>query len=104
MRSSSYAPAGSNKLLTNSTGEGSAGAEGKWRGKAFRIATALSKATSPNTLIVFGLVAFDNAVAILNAFPLHFPSAPALPSPVLLVKSLLLPAGAYDEDRIQGLA
>jgi len=53
---------------------------------------------------VFGLVAFDNAVAILTAFPFHFPSVPALPSPVLLVKALLLPARAYDEDRIQGLS
>lgn len=57
-----------------------------------------------NTLIVFGLVAFDNAVAILNAFPSHFPSVPALPSPLLLVEALLLPAGAYDEDRIDGLS
>ncbi|THW55265.1 Lycopene beta-cyclase, partial [Aureobasidium pullulans] len=57
-----------------------------------------------NTLIVFGLVAFDNAIAILNAFSTHFPSVPALPSPMLLVKALLLPAGAYDEDRIEGLA
>lgn len=57
-----------------------------------------------NTLIVFGLVAFDNAVAILNAFPFHFPSAPALPSPMLLVRALLLPARAYDEERIEGLS
>ncbi|KAG9576841.1 Lycopene beta-cyclase, partial [Aureobasidium melanogenum] len=56
-----------------------------------------------NTLIVFGLVAFDNAVAILNAFPSHFPSVPALPSPVLLVQALLLPAAAYDDDRVEGL-
>lgn len=56
-----------------------------------------------NTLIVFGLIAFDNAVAILNAFPVHYPSAPALPSPILLVKALLLPARAYDEERIEGL-
>lgn len=56
-----------------------------------------------NCLIVFGLVAFDNAIAVLDAFPAHFPLAPALPSPVLLVRALLLPAGAYDEDRILGL-
>lgn len=56
-----------------------------------------------NTLIVFGLIAFDNAVAILHAFPFHFPSVPALPSPVTLVRALLLPAKAYDEDRIEGL-
>lgn len=56
-----------------------------------------------NCLIVFGLVAFDNAVAILNAFPAHFRRAPSLPSPALLVKALLLPAKAYDDDRILGI-
>lgn len=56
-----------------------------------------------NALIVFGLVAFDNATAVLNTFPVHFPSSPALPSPAQLVRALLLPAAAYDSDRIQGL-
>lgn len=56
-----------------------------------------------NCLIVFGLVAFDNAVAILDAFPAHFRQSPALPSPGLLVRALLLPASAYDDDRILGL-
>ncbi|TKA26040.1 hypothetical protein B0A50_05552 [Salinomyces thailandicus] len=56
-----------------------------------------------NTLIVFGLVAFDNAVAVLNTFPAHFPRVPALPSPAMLVRALLLPAGTYDDDRILGL-
>lgn len=56
-----------------------------------------------NCLIVFGLIAFDNAVAILNAFPAHFRKVPSLPSPMLLVKALLLPAIAYDDDRILGL-
>lgn len=35
--------------------------------------------------------------------PVHFPEVPALPSPALLVRALLLPARAYDEDRIAGL-
>ncbi|KAI7158685.1 Lycopene beta-cyclase [Hortaea werneckii] len=56
-----------------------------------------------NCLIVFGLVAFDNAVAILNTFPVHFRKVPALPSPALLIKALLLPAGTYDDDRILGI-
>lgn len=56
-----------------------------------------------NCLIVFGLVAFDNAVAVLNAFPAHFRNVPELPSPWLLVKALLLPASTYDDDRILGL-
>lgn len=56
-----------------------------------------------NCLIVFGLVAFDNAIAVLNAFPAHYPRVPSLPSPILLVQALLLPAAAYDDDRILGL-
>lgn len=56
-----------------------------------------------NTLIVFGLIAFDNAIAILNTFPLHYPSVAHLPSPVMLVRALLLPAAAYDTDRLAGL-
>ncbi|SMR64690.1 unnamed protein product [Zymoseptoria tritici ST99CH_3D1] len=56
-----------------------------------------------NTLIVFGLIAFDNAIAILNCFPAHFPQVPSWPSPVLLVRALLLPAQTYDDDRILGL-
>jgi 15-cis-phytoene synthase/lycopene beta-cyclase len=56
-----------------------------------------------NILIVFGLVAFDNALAILQTFPSVFPSVPSLPTPVLLVRSLLTPTSAYDDDRIAGL-
>ena len=56
-----------------------------------------------NVLIVFGLIAFDNALAVLEAFPSLFPSLPALPSPALLVKALLTPTKAYDDDRIEGL-
>ena len=56
-----------------------------------------------NVLIVFGLIAFDNALAVLEAFPSLFPSLPALPSPALLVKALLIPTKAYDDDRIEGL-
>lgn len=57
-----------------------------------------------NILVVFGLVAFDNATAILNAFPSLFPTVPALPSPVLLVRALLVPTSQYDDFRISGLA
>ena len=56
-----------------------------------------------NILIVFGLVAFDNALAILHTFPASFPVSPPLPSPILLVKALLLSTSAYDEQRIVGL-
>jgi len=53
---------------------------------------------------VFGLVAFDNAVAVLEAFPSIYPSFPQLPSPILLVKALLLPSSNYDIERIEGLS
>jgi 15-cis-phytoene synthase/lycopene beta-cyclase len=56
-----------------------------------------------NTLIVFGLVAFDNALAILFAFPDLFPNVPPLPSPTLLVQALLTNTSEYDQSRIVGL-
>ncbi|KAF2727358.1 Lycopene beta-cyclase [Polyplosphaeria fusca] len=56
-----------------------------------------------NTLIVFGQVAFDNALAVLYAFPHIFPKPPVLPPPHLLVRALLQPAALYDEERIKGL-
>ena len=56
-----------------------------------------------NVLIVFGLIAFDNAFAILQTFPDLFVTVPELPSPLLLVRALLVPVSAYSDDRIQGL-
>ncbi|KAF2265413.1 Lycopene beta-cyclase [Lojkania enalia] len=56
-----------------------------------------------NTLIVFGQIAFDNALSILYTFPRTFHELPVLPSPYLLVRALLHPASKYDEGRIQGL-
>lgn len=56
-----------------------------------------------NTLIVFGLVAFDNALAILLTFPNLFPNVPSLPSPTLLVQALLTDISMYDESRIAGI-
>lgn len=56
-----------------------------------------------NTLIVFGLIAFDNACAILHTFPDRFPDVPSFPSPLMLVKAFISPASKYDEDRIRGL-
>ena len=55
-----------------------------------------------NVLIVFGLVAFDNAFAILQAFPDIFPTIAELPSPMLLVQALLVPTSRYSDDRIEG--
>ena len=54
-------------------------------------------------LVVFGLVAFDNAVAIIDAFPHLFPDAPTLPSPTALVKALLVSPVRYDTHRVLGL-
>ena len=56
-----------------------------------------------NTLIVFGLVAFDNAYAVLTTFPNLFPVLPSLPSPVILIRALLTDTSMYDERRVSGI-
>ncbi|KAH6620191.1 Squalene/phytoene synthase-domain-containing protein [Boeremia exigua] len=57
-----------------------------------------------NMLIVFGLVAFDNAIAILHTFPALFPNpAPQLPSPVVLIQALFVSPKKYDDARLEGL-
>lgn len=52
---------------------------------------------------MFGQLAFDNALSILNAFPSLFTYSKGLPSPALLVRALLTPASKYDDARITGL-
>jgi 15-cis-phytoene synthase / lycopene beta-cyclase len=56
-----------------------------------------------NTMVVFGLCAFDNAIAILDAFPDLFPTVSNLPSPKRLVEALLVPQATYDSARLNGL-
>jgi 15-cis-phytoene synthase / lycopene beta-cyclase len=56
-----------------------------------------------NTLIVFGLVAFDNALAILQTFPEAFPHDDEFPSPAMLVKALLAPLPIHDDTRVEGI-
>ncbi|KAG8672161.1 hypothetical protein FPOAC2_05528 [Fusarium poae] len=56
-----------------------------------------------NTLIVFGLIANDNTLAILDIFPEHFPKNKGLPTLGLIVRALLLPEDKYDQERISGL-
>ncbi|KAI9740072.1 MAG: hypothetical protein M1818_004823 [Claussenomyces sp. TS43310] len=56
-----------------------------------------------NILIVFGLVAFDNALAVLEAFPARFPTVSAMPSPFLLVRALVIDPAQYDKARISGI-
>jgi 15-cis-phytoene synthase/lycopene beta-cyclase len=56
-----------------------------------------------NVMIVLGQVAFDNALAVLYAFPTLFPDPPVLPSPVLLIRALWIAPSEYDVDRLAGL-
>ncbi|KAI9674049.1 MAG: hypothetical protein M1829_003892 [Trizodia sp. TS-e1964] len=57
-----------------------------------------------NTLIVFGLLAFDNALAVIQAFPSLFPTAnPVLPLPRDLVKALLTDSASHDYRFLQGI-
>lgn len=56
-----------------------------------------------NTLIVFGLTAFENAAAVMESFPALFPEAPPLPNPVLLMRALLMSPSKYDKSRLFGL-
>ncbi|THV66148.1 Lycopene beta-cyclase, partial [Aureobasidium pullulans] len=56
-----------------------------------------------NILIVFGLVAFDHALAILLTFPSLFPQVPELPSPFMLIDALLTEVSKYDEERVTGI-
>lgn len=56
-----------------------------------------------NVMVVFGLVAFDNALAIIQTFPHLFKSVPPTPSPLLLIKALMTPTSNYDTNRIIGI-
>ncbi|MCJ1358233.1 MAG: hypothetical protein MMC33_008232 [Icmadophila ericetorum] len=56
-----------------------------------------------NVLIVFGQIAFDNALAVLYTFPHLFPTTSTLPSPVTKIRALLIPASLYDDARIKGM-
>ncbi|KAI0595257.1 hypothetical protein F4775DRAFT_380690 [Biscogniauxia sp. FL1348] len=62
-----------------------------------------------NALVVFGLVAFDRAVAVLDTFPELF-SPPGrtwtqaqMPSPALLVRAVLADPDKFDMARVRGL-
>lgn len=56
-----------------------------------------------NVLIVFGLGAFDNAIAVVDAFPNAFAEAPECPSPPVLVKALLMTWTEGHRNRIIGV-
>ncbi|ERF73949.1 hypothetical protein EPUS_05372 [Endocarpon pusillum Z07020] len=56
-----------------------------------------------NTLVVFGLTAFENALAVVEAFPDKVPVVPTFPSPSLLMQALFLSPAEYDTSRINGI-
>ena len=56
-----------------------------------------------NVLIVFGLIAFDHSMAVLQAFPSVYPEVQQIPSPIQLMQAILLPIQKYDTVRIQGM-
>lgn len=56
-----------------------------------------------NSMIVMGSCAFDNALAILDAFPDIFPTVPGMPPPLLMLKSLFTSTSRYDQQRLDGL-
>lgn len=56
-----------------------------------------------NTLIVFGMVAFDRGLAVLYTFPERFPNAPQTPSPGFLFKALFTDPAKYDMVRVKGI-
>lgn len=56
-----------------------------------------------NTLVVFGLTAFENALAVVEALPDVFPTVPVLPDPSLLMQALFLSPSKYDTARINGI-
>ncbi|KAJ4419635.1 hypothetical protein N0V82_004830 [Gnomoniopsis sp. IMI 355080] len=56
-----------------------------------------------NCLIVFGMGAFDNALAIIDAFPDAFEKAPECPSPAMLIEALFMPWTEERKARIHGI-
>lgn len=56
-----------------------------------------------NAMIVLGSCAFDNALAILDAFPSIFTTVPGMPGPLLMLQSLFTPTSRYDQERLDGL-
>ncbi|KAI1181310.1 hypothetical protein F4777DRAFT_585210 [Nemania sp. FL0916] len=56
-----------------------------------------------NSLIVLGLVAFDRALAVLDAFPETYPGSSERVPPALLLKALLEDPSNYEMGRIRGI-
>ncbi|KAI0885980.1 Squalene/phytoene synthase-domain-containing protein [Annulohypoxylon maeteangense] len=56
-----------------------------------------------NALVVFGMVAFDRALAVLYTFSNLFPDVPNLSPLGLLAKAVLLDPATYDMTRVKGI-
>lgn len=56
-----------------------------------------------NVLIVFGLGAFDNALAVIDALPDVYGCAPACPTPAMLIRALFVSWTPEREGRIAGI-
>lgn len=56
-----------------------------------------------NTLIVFGLAAFDRGMAVFDTFPEMFPGVSRRISPDSLTKAILTDPAKYDMKRIRGI-
>lgn len=57
-----------------------------------------------NTLIVFGQVAFDNAVTLIDAFPATFPGNCESPSPLTAMRAFLMSTSKYEDERPMAFA
>ncbi|KAI9824353.1 MAG: hypothetical protein M1826_007375 [Phylliscum demangeonii] len=57
-----------------------------------------------NGMIVLGLIAFDRALAVMDAFPHAFPVLPRWPSPRLLLQATFYDRASFDERRLAGIA
>ncbi|ORY67322.1 Phytoene synthase [Pseudomassariella vexata] len=56
-----------------------------------------------NALIVFGMAAFDRAMAVLNTFPELFPGDSRTPTPRQLIQAVLVDPAKYRMDRVVGI-
>ena len=54
-------------------------------------------------MVVLGLVAFDNAMAIVQTFPSAFRVQSTLPSPIRALRILLSSSNTFGQNRIQAL-
>ncbi|KAI0522276.1 hypothetical protein F5B22DRAFT_468665 [Xylaria bambusicola] len=56
-----------------------------------------------NTMVVFGLVAFDRSMAVFDTFPEMFPEASRRVSPKAFIKAALADPAKYDMERVRGI-